>query len=499
MKSIGQKFIENALLYPSKNALFVEGNYYTYSELLSGVSSIFHQIKAKGGNYERIGIFCTNDLITYSSILAISIYGAAYVPVNSNFPPEKNQDLINASGIELLIHSASCDLPFTFENGTSLAVETLNLSNTIQEINQLKDVVIQSIAYILFTSGTTGFPKAVAISKENLTAFFDFFEGNSDFNFTENDTFLQAFELTFDVSVFSFFMPLMKGACCYVVPNTGFRYLEILKMLKEKKITVATLVPTFLSFIQKYFSQLHLPNLKHSLFIGDKLSKKLTEQWEQVIPNAQIVNFYGPTEATVMCSFFIWNKNSKNQSLKDVVPIGKFFNSVVFEILNPSFENGCNIGELCIHGQQVISNYLNNTYKQKFIHISQKKFYRTGDLVSINEQGNLLFHGRIDSQVKINGFRVELFEIEDVLQRLTNARFALTCFENEEGINKIILFMENYSKQECDELEIKMKTYLPEYMLPSEVISLKNIPLNSNSKIDLVSLKIIYKERTNKN
>lgn len=501
MKTVGQEFIEQAMVYPTNNALFVDDKYYTYFELLGCVQGIYQLIRAQGVDYNRIGIFCTNDLITYASILAVSIYGATYVPLNSSFPSDKNQDLINASEIELLIHNDAVDLSFDLSNASFLPVniDINNVGGFLDDNFGLDEVVNQQIAYILFTSGTTGIPKAVAITKENLNSFFDFFEENSAFQFNEKDRFIQAFELTFDVSVFSFFMPLKKGACCYIVPQHGFRFLEILKMLKEKKITVATMVPTFLSFAQKYFNQLQLPDLKYSLFIGDKLSKKLTEKWEQVIPHARIINFYGPTEATVMCSFFVWDEFSKNQSLNDVVPIGDFFNEVVFEIINPTQENGLVIGELCLFGNQVISKYLNDSYQHKFIEIENKRFYRTGDLVSINDYGNLNFHGRIDSQVKINGFRVELNEIEEAILQFSNERFALICFENEEGVKKIILFIERFSDNECAYLHNELRTVLPEYMIPSEIIPIQNIPLNSNSKIDLVSLKNIYQELNKKN
>lgn len=498
MINLSDDFLEQALLHPFNQALFVDDVYYTYSDVLIKVKEIYDTLSKEHQKLHRIGIYCTDDFVTYTSIIAISLYGATFVPINSKFPKEKNEHIIQTSEIEVLLFNIDYKLNFDVRNVKVIGIKNI-LQNSIAKIvkSDFEPKVELPEAYILFTSGTTGQPKGVAISKKSVISFFDFFKKQKNFNFSDNDRFIQVFELTFDVSIFSFFMPISIGACCYILPQKGIRFLEILKLIKMKKITVATFVPTFLQFAEKYFNQLQLFDLRYTFFIGDKLYQNLTEKWQNVCPNSSIINFYGPTEATIMCSYYNWTKNKADESINGIVPIGKLFDGIHFFLLKESEEDS--IGELCLNGNQVIESYLNQTNTDKFIYIKDKLFYKTGDLVSMNENQDFIFHGRIDSQYKINGFRVEISEIEEAVSKFIEGVFVVNCIQNQKGINQLVLFIETNLRKNDNDILVKLKSHLPEYMLPSKIFYLEKIPLNSNGKFDFTQLTKIYLEEINSN
>ena len=494
--TISDSFLTNCTLFPNNNAIFIDNEYYTYSQVLACVSSIYSQIIKQNKDFDRIGIYCTDDIQTYASILAISIYGAAFVPLNSTFPVSRNIEIIEAAELYLILNSDDQLFQKELKDRTFLTINNSTNQSLLLELPKRK--VIQPLAYILFTSGTTGKPKGVPITHQNAFHFFDFYLDKTNFDFIETDRFIQVFDLTFDVSIFSFFMPLTIGACCYVSPQKGIRFLEIVKMMRDHQITVSTLVPTVLQYIEKYIDQIDFPKMKYSFFIGDKLSHSIVSNWATKIVNAEIVNFYGPTEATIMCSYYKWQlTNSLNESNNDVVPIGIPFPNVEAIIINNSNEiiSNLEIGELCLAGNQVVDSYLNNAYPDRFISLKNEKgklnkYYKTGDLVSLNSTGNLLFHTRKDNQVKINGHRIEIIEIEQNIRKLTNDIFHLICIKDKKQVNQLVLFVEK------NELKIdfttQLKSLIPDYMIPKKVIILDSIPFNSNSKVDQKRLEEIF-------
>ena len=497
--TIADSFLSNCTLFPNNNAIFINDEFYTYSQVLDRVSAIYLQITQQENKFDRIGIYCSDDIHTYASVLAISLYGAAYVPLNSTFPTQRNHEIIESTKLELIINCSNQVLKKDFQHLIFITIEQPSLTkDSYYQIEQIIQAVQQPLAYILFTSGSTGVPKGVPVSIENVNNCFDFFLDKKQFNLNENDRFIQVFELTFDVSVFSFFLPLTIGACCYIVPQKGIRFIEIVKMLIEHKITVANLVPSVLQHLEKYIQEIEFPDLKYSFFCGEKLSHQTVSKWSKKIIHAEIINMYGPTETTIVCTSYNWNElDSFAEKNDDIVPIGKPFPNMDFVLLNKLNEQITNeeIGELCFSGKQVISSYLNNEFEENFIQVrdsggNEKRYYKTGDLASLNSKGNLLFHGRVDNQVKINGHRIELNEIENKIQKITENNFFLACFQDEKRITQLVLFTE--SETDKFNLRSKLENILPSYMLPNSIILIDSIPLTINSKVDLQKLKELY-------
>lgn len=480
MQRIIDRIIENCITYSENNAIHINNQYYSYAELLKEVHRIFSFLKNENITSDKIGIYCQNDFQTYASILAINQFGSAYVPLNSKFPIEYNQEIIKKLEIEYVLNSSENTIPL---KDTTI----LNIKKTATLDTEFKQIIFQDYVYHLNTSGSTGTPKTISISNNQLTSLFNHFTEQNQYNFTEKDRFLQTFELTFDVSVFSFFMPLLKGACCYVLDGKNVKFIEIIKWIKEYEITILATVPTIISYLKNYLKNFECQHLKYSLFLGDKLLQNECENWQESFPNSQIVNLYGPTEATIFCSEYFWTKEI-DDSLDNIIPIGKLFPNIEYVLIDENNQVNYDLGELCLRGQQVIKNYHAHENKECFIQIENDFYYKTGDLIQIRNN-TLFFITRVDQQIKINGFRVELNAIENLIFK----HFKLKTIAIKSKNESIICFHTSPINPEI--VISKLKTLIPSYMIPSQFELIKEFPLNSNQKIDYkkLTLSITFK------
>jgi len=293
--------------------------------------------------------------------------------------------------------------------------------------------------------------------------------------------------LSFDVSVFSMFAAWNCGACVYVVPEEGFKYLNSITMIKEHNITVSSLVPTVLLYVEKYLDQFSFPSLRYSFFSGDKLFQQLAVKWNKAAANALIYNCYGPTETTIVCTSYLWDeKTADEESFNNIVPLGKPFKNMDFIFLDEQNKTNGISGELCFTGVQVIDSYLGNKHDKTFFDYDEKKYYKTGDIAALNEKGNLIFQGRKDSQVKINGYRVELLEIENTIRKILKMNVVVIAIP-EKNVNKLFAFIEG--NQVETNIKEQLAQFLPNYMIPNYYHFMPEFPKNSNGKIDLQLLK----------
>jgi len=346
--------------------------------------------------------------------------------------------------------------------------------------------------YILFTSGSTGVPKGVPINRRNLNHFMDAFFAN-DYSMNEDDKFLQMFDFTFDVSVQCYVLPLCIGASIHTVPLEEIKSFSIYKILEKHQITVAKMVPSVIAFLRPYFPKIKLPHLKYSLFSGEALYHEIVAEWAKCVPNAIIQNYYGPTEATIDCLYFTWEPNIQSDKIYNgVVTIGKPFGDTKALVLG---HDGLVItddskGELCVSGNQVTTGYLNLPDKNKTSFITLKydgedcRFYRTGDLVCKDRDGDYLYCGRIDHQVQVQGYRVELGELENKAKLITgNIQIAAVAKEKTPGNMQLFLFLENCSI-ENNQIISHLQEVLPFYMQPAKIIRMESFPLTASGKIN---------------
>jgi amino acid adenylation domain-containing protein len=485
-----QSLINSFTTHSSLNAFCINDKFYTYLEFAEKVSGLVQYIKTKQIKNQNIGIVTYNDIETYASIYATWFSGNTFIPLHFKNPAERNNLIIEQAGLEVILSSKSSEITdkcLDIAKAEIIYSYQVEASHKDIELPALKE---ESNMYILYTSGSTGTPKGVPISLKNINAFLDAFS-YLNFNISEEDRFLQMFDLTFDVSVACTLLPLIAGSCVYTVPSDSVKYTYVYKLLKNKNITFATLVPSLLSYLKPYFKDINLPALKYCILTAEASQQMMVEEWSNCVPNAEIVNLYGPTEATIWCTGYTWSRK-ENKHYNGFISIGKPFNGLKAVIIdeNNKVVTAGTKGEMCISGDQVTSGYWNDSEKNQKAFITLKvngsdhKFYKTGDLCYIDEAGDIMYCGRIDNQVQIQGFRVELSEIEHIARGfLGNINIAAIATKNEFDNTEIKLFTEGFSG-DLKELTDYLKSRLPFYMLPSKIINLEKFPVNSSNKID---------------
>lgn len=463
--------------HATKTAFCIGNKTYSYSDFsasVAGCQQLLHE-KLKNADGLPVGVMCRDSIETFAAIFAIWFSGAHFVPLHPQHPELVNHEKIKQSGLNLILDS-NPDTKNTCTNG---------ITGNHPVIDQGND----SLAYILFTSGSTGNPKGVPISETNLNAFIEgFLEMYPDLN--SSDRFLQTYDLTSDAAFTGYLIPLLLGAAVYTIPSGGFKYLNIVKYLQQYEITWTQFTPSVLNYLRPYFNSIRCNSLKHSQFGGEALSLDLVTEWATCVPNAEISNIYGPTETTITCAIHRTTISDLPEKVYNgVISIGKPLGDVQILILT---ENGHlagtgEKGELCIGGKQVMTNYLSNPGNGKNpFHTKENGdlYYRSGDLVFQDEDGCLFYCGRIDDQLKINGYRIEPAEIELAVSRASGGSKSKAYeFRNRTGTESIVVFIEN-ADSDPEFLKEQLRAFLPAAVLPEKIIAVRNFPLNSNGKVD---------------
>lgn len=478
---------------PDNKAFCINEVYYTYCQLGEALSKIRTRIKNVSSSGENIGLVVNDDLETYASILALWAEGKAYVPLHPKQPIERCVEIVRQVHCSLILDSSSC---------TRYDGQVINTGKLIHEENCLElDVEYpgENLAYILFTSGSTGYPKGVTICRKNLTAFATAFR-EVGIVLTEMDRCLQCFDLTFDVSVESFVLPLMSGACVYTIPHEQIKWNYLYGLLDDHKITFGAMAPSMLRYLRPYFDEMYFPCMKCCIMTAEASPVELIEEWSTRIPNAKIYDFYGPTEATIYCTCYEFKRGGHNKMQHGILSIGKPMSGIEILLVDqerrplPIGEKG----ELCVAGEQLTPGYWEDIEKNKRVFLDLiidgkvRRFYCTGDLCYQDEEGDLMYYGRLDSQVKIQGYRVELSEIEyQVREFLEGINAVAVVFYSENGNAELGITIES-SEFDTRELIAFLKSKLPSYMIPSKIVFVPSFPLNANSKVDRKLLKELF-------
>lgn len=487
-----EKILKAFEKFGNSNSFCIDERYFSYNELRSKVVSIQEFLLNNCHDDERIGIVTNNDIETYASVLAILFSGKAFVPVNPENPPDRNDSVIEQADLKIILNSKKDDSDI-FRVSTINVIDTLKLKSSLNEIT-LVNCSLDNLAYILFTSGSTGQPKGVPLSRHNLFSFIDAFFVLG-YKLDEKDRFLQMFDMTFDLSLMSYLIPLCIGACVFTIPTGVIKYNGVYSLLEDKNITVALMVPSILTFLRKYFDEIRLDSMRYSLFCGEALYDDIVKEWRRCVPNALVQNVYGPTEATIFC--LTYDCGDFNKEYNGIISIGKPMKNIEAVVVdeNNNILPANTKGELCLTGAQLTKGYWKNPQKNaeaffnKETGKTQKTYYKTGDLCYIDEDGDFMFSGRVDNQIKIQGFRVELSEIEHHAREFTKiTAIAAVAKENLNGNTQIFLFIEKYTGV-IAALEAYLKTKLPVYMIPAEIRIINSFPLNVNGKIDRKELK----------
>lgn len=487
------KLLESIYTNISRNAFCIKNKYYTYGELFQKIKDISFVLASykKTKSLKRVAILCTDDIEVYASIIASWFNGIAYVPLGLHNPVDRNVEILNDSSISVIL-TTNILIDKSYSE-----YDVVNLKNIpFSEFEfSIKDEFEQNEAYILFTSGSTGSPKGVVITQKNLNAFITSFE-NSGFSINDSSRCLQMFELTFDVSVSSFVPPLLGGACVYTVPNNVIKYIHVIKLIRKYELTCIQIVPSIINLAKGLLKNVYFHSVQDCILTGEATSLDIFELLADTIPNSNIYNYYGPTEATIFCSFYKIPRNSiKNYN--GMLAIGKAFKNVKLQIVD-DFNNPVpqNIkGELLIGGDQITMGYLNNDIKNKesFVFLKQGaeilRFYRSGDMCYFDNDNDLIYCGRFDNQIKIQGFRIELSEIESVVRKKFSLNNIVVPFINKMGLQEMMLVLEQNDNELNSTIQEFIKETLPTYMFPSKIVCLSNFPLSSSGKIDRKKIK----------
>lgn len=261
-------------------------------------------------------------------------------------------------------------------------------------------------------------------------------------------------------------------------------------MLEDYEINFAIIVPSVLALLKPYFCDIDLPHLKHVALSGEAVPHKLTEDFQVCCPNAQFYNFYGPTECTIFCTEYTIPKEDI-PALNGIVSIGTVTKDLTFKLVNDEGnESGYNEkSELYIGGPQVSMGYINNVELNQllFCEIDGIRYYKTGDLVIQKEDGLFYYLGRKDQQVKIQGHRIELMEVEHLCTKALKQEVAVVAIKDERNFDNLVMFLRrNHNIQIVPELN----KVLPKYMIPTQIIEVEDFPLNDNGKLDRKALKL---------
>ena len=476
--------------FGDKNAFCINGTFYSYHHFAERVSAIRMAIRALQTNEPVFALAFHDDIDSYASIFALWMEGKAYVPLHPNQPLERNLNIIAQVECSNVLDSAEHS---AFANQGVNIITTSRCSYTANFINDWVDASEDDLAYILFTSGSTGVPKGVPLSRKNLAAFVKAF-WDLGYELNENDCCLQCFDLTFDLSVMSYLVPLLRGACVYTIPYDVVKYFAIAQTMMEHQLTFALMTPSTIQYLRPYFEEFEFSAMRYSLFCGEALPTDVAMEWSRCLPNAEIDNVYGPTEDTIFCTTYRLRKDGNNVEHNGVLSIGTSMSSgkVIVVDDNKHEVKGDDVGELCLSGDQLTQGYWRNPEKNAeafWIADDGTRYYNSGDLCFYGEGGNINFVGRKDSQVKINGFRIELSEIEfHARQFLGDTLVLVLAYTNSEGTQSLAMFIES-EEQDNQPLQDYLSSKMPSYMMPTKYIYVPKFPVNSSNKIDRSSLK----------
>lgn len=503
-----QKLINTSIAHASKPALMFPSEILTYSSLYSKANELAQLLSKQGiEKGDRVAFLGTRTAFDFISIMAILICEAVYVPINPKFPLDRIKYILNKSGaLGLLLDEQNSNLSDRIWQDIEKKESSLSfiISGNSFQIIKASGVIrkqgkFEGGAYIIFTSGTTGTPKGVPITLDNLSSYFESID--SLYPIYSNDRVVNNSDLSFDLSVHELFSAWRNGApLCVIRQDSG---LLAVRYVKRYEATIWTSVPSLVSISKKYntLQVESMPHIRLAFFCGEALSKQTAVYFQEASPNAQIINLWGPTEATVSFTHFQidWSKK-----LPDVIPIGEPYLGQELRIID---EEGMNvqegdIGELLQSGSQLTSGYWEapELNKERFLIENGKRWYRSGDLCHYHSDYGYCFHGRVDRQVKIKGYRVELQACEAALRKAAN--IDLVCvvpakrLEDGSIIELIGIVCSSYVNQHF--ILNYLQENLPSYMIPSHIISINNFPFNSNGKIDFNLLEKMATEELEK-
>ncbi len=470
-----------------------------------------------------VGILAARSRPAYTGLLGTLAAGRGFMPLNPQWPVQRLGDMVERSGVrDIVVDPGSLKLLSGLMEGTHGRMRLILPDNTAADVSadvrerheivdrtalppgamlpEASSARADDVAYLLFTSGTTGRPKGVPVTHRNIRAYLQAMAATEEI--TPDDRCSQFFDLTFDPSIHDIFITWMAGACLCVVPDHA--RIAPAGFIRDKKLTCWHSVPSVIVLLQRLgrLEPGSLPDLRLSRFAGEALPLDSARAWHGAAPHSEIENLYGPTECTIIVTRHRWR--SADPERNGTVAIGRALAGVEAYLLSEdgTVVDGAGVGELVIAGDQVTGRYLDDPEQsaERFVELpglATGLCYRTGDLVERDGAGTLVYLGRIDDQVQVQGNRVELAEVDSALRDVCGVPVAMTIAWPAGAPRVEALFA--FVPEECDrttaQIRSALRGMLPVYMVPERVFRIDEFPVNPNGKFDRAALARIAKER----
>jgi len=476
--------------HPTCAAILEDERVTTFSRLLEDAESLSHALTKRGlSKGDRVALVLPKSSEAITSLFAVLMAGAIYVPIQPRWPAEKIQSTIDDCTPRFTIKASENSLVIVdCANGEQLSWREMLAAS--HGACPEPDIAPDDPAFILFTSGSTGKPKGVVISHRAVGAFVKW--SAEEFQLRREDRIACPSPLSFDLSTFDVFNMALIGATCVLVPDQVVwmpRFLT--QFVREQRITVWYSVPSILAGMlnEGGFTRGKYPDLRVILFAGEVFAGRNLAKMQAVTPHAVCANLYGPTETNVIT----WYRVPSGFEPSKPIPIGKA--CPYAEVMMDSSS-----GELLANGESLMSGYWNRPQEteQAFVNVSGKRFYCTGDRVSLTDSGDYVYLDRLDRQVKRRGFRIELGEIEAALLRHAEVlEAAVIASHDPEAQTMIAAFVRRCPESTLSLIDVKTfcAQFLPSYSMPDRVLFVEAMPKGARGKIDYAALKKLYAEK----
>lgn len=470
--------------YPNNIAVVFEHEFLTYKDLDEKTNYLADILRKHGVTRNTyVGVLFNRSLEMIISIIAVLKAGGAYVPINPDYPNDRIDYMLSDSNCKLLLKAK--DLSYENSSYETMIIENSDLKSSIifDNISQGSDV-----AYVIYTSGSTGKPKGVMIRHSSSVN--TLLWRKSAYNFDTTFTVVQIPSFAFDSSVEDIFTPLISGGKLILVnqSNSNFDLPLIKNLVQKHKANHMLVVPSFYNVLLNEMPE-ELQSFKCITVAGEGFSIELVKKHFELLPNVELYNEYGPTENTVCTSYYKFNNDDEH------IYIGKPINNCKCYVLNNNLKLqpfGVK-GELYVSGPGLAKGYIgrDDLTESRFIQNVFDKdalMYKTGDVVSINEDGLMTFHERTDNQVKYNGYRINLGEIETAISTHLKNPNVVVLLKSTNSTTSLVAYIETKEKLDINALKQDIKKFLPHYMIPKEFNLVEKFPLTPNAKVDRKAL-----------
>ncbi len=483
-QTIHQLFEKQAARVPEQMALIFNDKTLSYSDLNKKANQIATLLKNKGvGSGMSVGIMIERSFDMIGGMLGILKLGAAYVPIDGDYPINRIYYMLKDSGATHILTTSATKIEA--ENVTVVKVEE---AEKLEAECFESDGNPENTAYMIYTSGSTGNPKGVVIQHKAVIN--TLWWHSKYYELSEKDRILQLASISFDCSVEDIFSALISGAGLVLIDRYDRFHIEALKRhIIDGKVTHFTTVPSFYHMLLKEIGT-ELSCLKSVTVAGEACLKSLVQLHYQILPEVALYNEYGPTENSINTTVCKLDKNETAVTIGKPIANTKCYILDKDKVLLPI--GVC--GELCISGPGLAKEYRNNNELTKGRFIAhpfrdKEKLYRTGDICRWMPDGTIEFLGRQDDQVKIRGYRIQLTEIETtILELKAVSQAAVTVSEEQEGVPALCAYVESNQENIIAELSEYLRKKLPEYMIPQYYIKMKEFPRTTSGKLDKKAL-----------